>query len=43
MLAAVQEQLGLKLEPQTASVEVLVIGHAERITGNEGASAARSN
>lgn len=41
MLATVQDQLGLKLEPQTAPVEVLVI--AERITGNEGASAVRTN
>lgn len=35
ILAAVQDQLGLKLEPQTAPVEVLVIDHAEKITGDE--------
>lgn len=35
ILAAVQDQLGLKLEPQTVPVEVLVIDHAEQITGDE--------
>lgn len=35
ILAAVQEQLGLKLEPQTARVEVLVIDHAKEIKGDE--------
>jgi uncharacterized protein (TIGR03435 family) len=29
ILTAVQEQLGLKLEPRTASVDVLVIDHVE--------------
>ena len=35
MFAAIQDQLGLKLEPQIAPVEVLVIDHAEQIGGNE--------
>lgn len=35
LLQAVSEQLGLELEPQTAPVEVLVIDHAEKITGDE--------
>ena len=46
IFAAVQEQLGLKLlqsNEQTAPVEVLVIDHAERVTGNEQANAARLN
>jgi len=30
ILAAVQEQLGLRLDPQTAPVEVLVLDHAEK-------------
>jgi uncharacterized protein (TIGR03435 family) len=28
---AVQEQLGLRLEPQKASVEMLVVDHAEKV------------
>ena len=35
LIAAIREQLGLNLEPQTAPVEVLVIDHAERITGDK--------
>src|SRR2546429_3329863 len=38
ILAAVQEQLGLKLLPsneQTAPVQVLVVDHAERVTRSE--------
>jgi uncharacterized protein (TIGR03435 family) len=34
LLAALQEQLGLKLEPQKASVEVLVIDHVEKPSPN---------
>jgi uncharacterized protein (TIGR03435 family) len=34
ILAAVQEQLGLRLEPQNAATEVLVIDHAEKPPGN---------
>jgi uncharacterized protein (TIGR03435 family) len=34
LFAALQEQLGLKLEPKTANVEVLVIDHIERPTAN---------
>ena len=34
LFVAVQEQLGLKLEPQKAPVEVLVIDHAEQPSGN---------
>ena len=33
LLTALQEQLGLKLEPQTESVQVLVIDHAESPSG----------
>ena len=35
MFAAIREQLGLKLEPQTALVDVLVIDHAERVADEE--------
>jgi bla regulator protein blaR1 len=34
LYTAIQEQLGLKLEPRKASVEVLVIEHVERPTAN---------
>jgi bla regulator protein BlaR1 len=34
LFTAVQEQLGLKLEPQEAPVEILVIGHVERPSDN---------
>jgi uncharacterized protein (TIGR03435 family) len=34
LFAALQEQLGLKLEPKTANVQVLVIDHIERPTEN---------
>jgi uncharacterized protein (TIGR03435 family) len=30
LLAAIQEQLGLKLEPQKGPMQVLVIDHAEK-------------
>lgn len=34
IMAAVQEQLGLRLEPQNAATEVLVIDHAEKPSEN---------
>jgi len=34
LFAALQEQLGLKLEPKTANVQVLMIDHVERPTEN---------
>jgi uncharacterized protein (TIGR03435 family) len=34
LFEAIREQLGLKLEPVKASVEVLVIDHVERLTEN---------
>jgi uncharacterized protein (TIGR03435 family) len=34
IFAAIQEQLGLRLEPITAPIDVIVIDHAERPSGN---------
>jgi uncharacterized protein (TIGR03435 family) len=34
IFAALQEQLGLKLEPQKAPVEILAIDHVERPSEN---------
>jgi uncharacterized protein (TIGR03435 family) len=34
IFTAVQEQLGLRLEPQKAEVEILVVDHVERPSGN---------
>jgi len=34
LVTAVQEQLGLKLESRKAPIEILVIDHAERPSGN---------
>jgi uncharacterized protein (TIGR03435 family) len=35
LLTAVEEQLGLKLQPQTERVQVLVIDHAEQPSQNK--------
>jgi uncharacterized protein (TIGR03435 family) len=40
---AIQEQLGLKLESGDSPTEILVIDHAERVTGNDQTVAARVN
>jgi uncharacterized protein (TIGR03435 family) len=34
LFAAIQEQLGLRLEPTTAKVDLLVVDHVERPTQN---------
>ena len=41
LLKALPQQLGLELRAQTVPVEMLVIDHAERVTGNEQADASR--